>query len=1093
MKIDRTNPTYTIDFDSINGLKNNNVTYIKDNKIQIEVEVGDALSGYTRARYDLYTADENWICTHKSTNEDNLVPAENNTSRTLTVSGLSDGKYCLRIWVYDDVQNKALVDTNGEQWVHFIIDTTPPSTPTGLYFWDVDNNKKVECGGFSNTKHIVGHWNPTSDINFLKYEYSSFDAPNGNPGLVLHPLTTNYFDSSGWWTIPSEGTYGFQVRTVDKASNISGWALNGVAGFDYSCKINIDWTAPVVSGISITKNNIPASYVKKGDEITISATITDNLSGINTVTADFSYDSTYNNNRPDPIHTPMTPKSGEVNIYETTFTIPDTWNEGDLYITVAALDNAGNYNGNRGSAEKLTIDNTPPAQPTGLYRRNIAGDEFECGDIAQKQTMIPDWDDISGDPTFSHFEYSSFNAPSGLQGLDEEILFDSEFENSWVAQVDGTYGYTVRSVDKAGNKSEWSLTGESLEGSCQITYDSSLPSVPILESPIDGVYISDNTPLMQWADSNDNIAVAGYYYRVYFNCSNINDSSTCPSVYPNSTGLWRTNSEYQAGTTSDGTYYWQVKAVDTAGNESNWSDLEKVVIDTKNPTAPINLNFETTEKQILGCESITSEYTIVATWDPSTDSSPITYEYRSYNPTTGWIYNAGNIGNDNERQGSFTVGEGIYGFAVRAVDAAGNKSAWTSENLSESCQITYDNTDPVIAGHSDVGLIEGDPFPTDKVTLTELYPYKVCAKAKDLTGTLGDSGYKCVDVETTNLIGDQFALGDEIRKAIEDWQGMTEGSFTTIDLSVLPEGQYEISYYATDKAGNESATQTFTVTINDNVPTVTITAGSTQVTQGNSTVLGTTVTNGNSPYTYQWSGACTGTESTTTFTGTSTGTCTVTVTDADGDTASSSTSIEVIPQPAPATAQEAVLGATTTNTTTKTTTKGTTKTTSPISTTQTEEILETTSIIEETSVLGEKCENKKKVSGNVYLDKNKDNEMNENEEGIKDITLTIQYTDEEGNIKTEEEVKTDEKGYWETQLCSGKYNIVVKEDTLPKNIEVSEVLSLTVSDNEEETIFNIQALDTRNFWQKYWYLIVGGLAIIVIGYSSIKNRKKEEI
>ncbi len=1095
VKIDRTSPTYTIDFDSINGLQNNNVTYIKEDKIQINVNVGDALSGYTRARYDLHTADENWNCTYNSTNEDNLVPAENNTSRTLTVSGLSDGKYCLRIWVYDDVQNKALVDTNGEQWVHFIIDTTPPSTPTGLYFWDVDNNKKVECGGFSNTKHIVGHWNPTSDINFLKYEYSSFDAPNGNPGLVLHPLTTNYFDSSGWWTIPSEGTYGFQVRTVDKASNISGWALNGVAGFDYSCKINIDWTAPVVSGISITKNNIPASYVKKGDEITISATITDNLSGINAVTADFSYDSTYNNNRPDPIHTSMTLKSGEENIYETTFTIPNDWNEGDLYITVAALDNAGNYNGNRGSAKELTIDNTAPAQPTGLHRRNITGDEFECGDIAQKQTMIPDWDDISGDPTFSHFEYSSFNAPSGSQGLDEEILFDSEFVNNWVAPIDGTYGYAVRSVDKAGNKSEWSLTGESLEGSCQITYDSSLPSVPILESPIDGVYISDNTPLMQWADSNDNIAIAGYYYRVYFNCIDVNDSSTCSNVYPNSTGLWRTNSEYQAGTTSDGTYYWQVKAVDTAGNESNWSDLEKVVIDTKNPTAPTNLNFETIEKQILGCGSITNEYTIVATWDPSTDSSPITYEYRSYNPATGWIWNAGDIGNVNERQGSFTVGEGLYGFAVRAVDAAGNTSEWTSENLSESCQITYDSTDPVIADHLDVVLTEGETFPTSTVSLTDNYGVsKVCGIGKDITNNLTTDEI-CIDIDSSNLTEDQFKLMDVIKEQIQKWKDV---QFTTVDLSIIPEGQYQVTYYATDKAGNKGNEETFTITIVNNVPTVTITAGSTQITQGNSTVLGTTVTNGNTPYTYLWSGACTGTESTTTFTGTSTGTytCTVTVTDADGDTVTKSIDITVLAQPTPATTGGEVLGATTgPTTTTKPSVKGTTttKTTPNISEdTQTEEILETTSI-EEPSVLGERCENKKKVSGYIYIDENKDKEMNENEEGIKDITLTIQYTDEEGNIKTEEEVNTDEKGYWETQLCSGKYNIVVKKDTLPKNIEVSEVLSLTVSDNEKETIFNIQALDTRNFWQKYWYLIVGGLAIIVIGYSSIKNRKKEEI
>lgn len=50
-----------------------------------------------------------------------------------------------------------------------------------------------------------------------------------------------------------------------------------------------------------------------------------------------------------------------------------------------------------------------------------------------------------------------------------------------------------------------------------------------------------------------------------------------------------------------------------------------------------------------------------------------------------------------------------------------------------------------------------------------------------------------------------------------------------------------------------------------------------------------------------------------------------------------------------------------------------------------------------------------------------------------------------------------------------------------------------MNDNEEESIFNIQALDIKSFWQKYWYLMVRGLAIIAIGYTFVKNRNKEEI
>jgi hypothetical protein len=101
------------------------------------------------------------------------------------------------------------------------------------------------------------------------------------------------------------------------------------------------------------------------------------------------------------------------------------------------------------------------------------------------------------------------------------------------------------------------------------------PTVPILQFPINGATISDNTPLMQWSDSSDENGISGYYYRVFI-------GSQTGSVWPNEQGLFRVNSEYQAGTTADNDYYWQVRAEDNNGNLSDWSNLEHVIIDTSN-------------------------------------------------------------------------------------------------------------------------------------------------------------------------------------------------------------------------------------------------------------------------------------------------------------------------------------------------------------------------------------------------------------------------------------------------------------------------------------------------------------------------------
>ncbi len=141
----------------------------------------------------------------------------------------------------------------------------------------------------------------------------------------------------------------------------------------------------------------------------------------------------------------------------------------------------------------------------------------------------------------------------------------------------------------------------------------------------------------------------------------------------------------------------------------------------------------------------------------------------------------------------------------------------------------------------------------------------------------------------------------------------------------------------------------------------------------------------------------------------------------------------------------------------------------------------------------EECKANIKLFGYVYIDKNKNKEKNKKEKVLANIPIKI-YVEENGEKKTIKDITTNKEGYWEITLCSGNYFIETDRNSLPKNTDIEDNISeVTLGTDIQEYNLNIPVNDTRNFWQKYWYLIVGGLAIIVIGYTSIKNRKKEEI
>lgn len=258
----------------------------------------------------------------------------------------------------------------------------------------------------------------------------------------------------------------------------------------------------------------------------------------------------------------------------------------------------------------------------------------------------------------------------------------------------GGVKFRVQAFDSVGNEGTWSDWRH-------YYYDATPPSIPVLTWPIGGIFINDNTPLMQWENSTDNSGIAGYLYRIYYNCSDTNDQSTCSSLWPpNTLGLWRSSSEYQASTTSDNTYFWQVQSQDLANNQSSWSDHEQFTIDTTPPAAPTGLRrlAKDDHNVVFACGDYAQIQGMHPDWDDNTEDDFDYYEYSSFNAPNG------SIGVDRRRfddsifeyNGSWLPNEGTYGFAVRAVDNAGNKSAWalSAETIEGSCQITYDSTAP---------------------------------------------------------------------------------------------------------------------------------------------------------------------------------------------------------------------------------------------------------------------------------------------------------------------------------------------------------------------------------------------------------------
>lgn len=182
-------------------------------------------------------------------------------------------------------------------------------------------------------------------------------------------------------------------------------------------------------------------------------------------------------------------------------------------------------------------------------------------------------------------------ALSNLAGSNQEIdVPNGTFTYKAFATNESKYAYQIKAIDADGD-----MIGQTpavVDGSfaCTFTVDRSVPAdttapnTPTHLSPADGAIMTSAALTMSdWTDVTDPSVPVTYVYQSSHSTATNSDGSFVTPVYTSPLPL--ATSDIAHGGTPEGTYYWHVRAVDSAGNASPWSAYWTLIVDNTPPVA----------------------------------------------------------------------------------------------------------------------------------------------------------------------------------------------------------------------------------------------------------------------------------------------------------------------------------------------------------------------------------------------------------------------------------------------------------------------------------------------------------------------------
>jgi fibronectin type 3 domain-containing protein len=314
---------------------------------------------------------------------------------------------------------------------------------------------------------------------------------------------------------------------------------------------------------------------------------------------------------------------------------------------VRTADQAGNVSAYSAIATATTPgapDTTPPSAPTGLTPTVVSSSQIDLAWTASTDTVGVTGYRVERCAGASCTNFAQVGTPA-----------TTAFSNTGLT-AGTTYRFRVRAVDAAGNLGAYSAIATAATPGAG---DTTPPSAPTGLTP---TVVSTSRIDLAWTASTDNVGVTGYRVE---RCQGTSCTNWAQVGTPTTTSFSNT------GLAANTTYRFRVRAVDQAGNLSAYSAIASgrtQAADTTAPTAPTGL---TAAPQ--------SPAQVNLAWTASTDNVGVT-GYRVERCQGSGCTTFAQVGTPITTGYSDTglTASTTYRYRVRAADAAGNLSAYSS-------------------------------------------------------------------------------------------------------------------------------------------------------------------------------------------------------------------------------------------------------------------------------------------------------------------------------------------------------------------------------------------------------------------------------
>ncbi|MEP8983284.1 Ig-like domain-containing protein [Enterobacter cloacae] len=672
------------------------------------------------------------------------------------VSALADGgAYVINAQVSNTIGNSASDN-------HTVtVDLTAPSM--GISIDSLQNDTGLSATDFiTNNSQVVVNGSLTAQLGNNEKAQISLDGGATWIDLSVTGTTWRYTDGR---TL-TDGTYQYQVRVVDNAGNV---------GATDSQDVVIDLTAPAATTITV-------------DSITQDT----GLSGSDFITSDtqISLKGTLGAALGSGDHAQISLDGGltwtDVSVSGLSWTYVDgrTLVDGDYNYQLRVIDDAGNISAT--ASQVVTIDTVAPDASKTIAIDSISDDTgLSSSDFITNDTSLTLHGSLGA--TLADGEYAQISIDGGVTWQNVNVT-----GNSWY-YVDGrtlgnqTYDYYVRVVDAAGN------VGASAHQ--QVTVDTVAPDAAITVS-VDNITVDTGFDNNDFLTSSTSYTLhgtlgaelgAGEYVQVSM------DGGTT-WVYATVSGTqWSYN---DTRTLTDGSYNYQVRVVDQAGNVGATTS-QAVTVDTQAPQYGVTIDSISEDTGQSGSDFITMDTTLTINGSLGSALASDERVQISLDGGNTWI----DTTVTNQRW-SYTdtrdLPDGDYTYQVRIIDQAGNVGSTASQ------VVTVDTTPPTTVG-SVVSYTDGEG---------ERQGTYGASVATDDTSPLinGTLNRAPDDGEIVQLYRDGILLGQVTMNGSASWSFQDNG---------LSDGNHTYIVRVTDKAGNYTESDGFVLNVDTRVPTTT--------------------------------------------------------------------------------------------------------------------------------------------------------------------------------------------------------------------------------------------------------------------------------